>query len=211
MDCPAPAGCDYAKSLGKGGRPACHARMDFMFVLPEVNMGAVYQLSTGSVNSDIDIRSGLEMTRGLFGHVSWVPLQLRREPMKIADPESGRMNTHWPVKLYLVANIEQVNFLRKDPQRIPEIRKIDALPEPVRGGEPVTTMISTPIDDPPEEEAQASNVMLDILTALNDCRTVSEIDALWESCEESIPKMTESETVGLQTAKEKRLTELRKK
>src|SRR6185436_1361870 len=41
--CPSPENCDFAKQF------KCHARIDIMLVLPDVNMGGCYQLSSGSV------------------------------------------------------------------------------------------------------------------------------------------------------------------
>lgn len=129
VECPSPESCDFAKQF------KCHARIDIMLVLPDINMGGCYQLSSGSVNTDIDLRSGLEMARYLFGRISWVPMMITREERKIPDPETGKMQTHWPVRLYPVATVSEVNQIRGDTKRIIERQQQFALPEPVIEGE----------------------------------------------------------------------------
>lgn len=127
--CPSPEFCDFAKAN------ACKARTDLMMVLPDINCGAVYQLSTGSVTSDIDIRSGIEMAKHLFGRCSWVPMMLIREEKKIPDPTTGKMTTHFPVKLYPIATVSEANAIREDTKRILAHQVNLSLPEPVIEGE----------------------------------------------------------------------------
>jgi len=120
--CPSPESCEFAKQF------KCSARIDVMVVLPDVNCGGVYQLSSGSVSTSIDIRSGLEMARHLFGRISWVPMMLKREEKKIPDPGTGKMMTHWPVSLYPQANVAEVNQIRQDSKRIIERQERFTLP-----------------------------------------------------------------------------------
>lgn len=123
--CLSPTDCEF------GQKNKCSARTDIMFVLPEINCGGAYQISTGSINSDIDIRSGIEMARHLFGRISWVPMTIKREEMKIPDPTTGNMQTHWPVKLYPNATVAQANSIREDTKRILDRQSMIALEEPV--------------------------------------------------------------------------------
>jgi len=143
IKCPSPDNCDFGK------KNKCSARTDMMFVLPDINCGACYQLSTGSINSDIDIRSGIEMAKYLFGRISWVPMEIRREEMKIPDPATGKMQTHWPVKLYPTASIAQTNAIRSDTKRILDRQQNFVLDEPVMEGVMTDTPIEV-IDDEPE-------------------------------------------------------------
>lgn len=129
IPCPSPAACDFAKQFG------CRARIDLMVVLPDYNLGGVWQLSSGSVNTDIDLRSGIEMAKYLFGRISWVPMTITREERKIPDPDTGKMMTHWPVKLYPQANVAEVNQIRSDSKRILDRQERFSLPEPVIEGE----------------------------------------------------------------------------
>lgn len=128
VQCPSPKLCDFAQ------QHKCSARIDLMVVLPAVNLGGVFQLSSGSVTSDIDIRSGIEMARYLFNRISWVPMRLERSETKIPDPESGKMMRHWTVRLYPVATIEEANRARLDTGRIIEMQSRYELPEPVIEG-----------------------------------------------------------------------------
>jgi len=151
LPCPHPENCEYGKEN------KCHARTVIQVVLPDVNMGGVYQLSTGSINSDIDIRSGIEMSKSLFGRISWVPMVLQREEKKIPDPATGAMQTHWPVKLYPSASIEQANAIRQDNNRILAHQERLALPEPdIEGAK----------DDTPTEIIDAEEVAQTTKTAL---------------------------------------------
>ena len=131
-----------------------------MGVLPDVNCGGVYQLSTGSINSDIDIRSGIEMAKHLFGRISWVPMQLAREERKIPDPTTGKMQTHWPVKLYPIATVHEANLLRQDTKRILDRQERFALPEPVIEGE----LVDTPVEYVESEDEQEKYPEPDPLT-----------------------------------------------
>lgn len=136
ISCPSPENCEYGKTN------KCHARTDVLLVLPDINCGGVYQISTGSVNSDIDIRSGLEMAKHLFGRVSWCPMQIERAEKKIPDPTTGKMQAHWPVKLYPVATVSEANIIRQDTKRILERQERLALPEPISEG----PLSDTPIE-----------------------------------------------------------------
>ena len=176
-ECPSPKECEYAIKLGKNGRPACSARMDLMVVLPDVSVGAVYQVSTGSINSDIDIRSGLEMARSLYGRISWVPMELKREPMKIADPESGKMNTHWPVKLHPVGNLETVMAVRRDPMLIPPTDTVKYLvADPKIEGEEADTPIEFTEVEPENAEQEPSPSQFQFAEIIERLRTEEGIE-----------------------------------
>src|SRR3990167_3554727 len=153
MPCPTPEHCEYAKANGKDGRPGCRTRFDLMVVLPDVSVGGVYQISSGSINTDIDIRSGIAMARSLYGRTSWVPMEIVREARKMPEPGTTKMNTHYPVKLLPIGNLETVMAVRKDPMLIPtgETSKY-LLPEPVIEGPEVDTPTEL-VDDPVEGEA----------------------------------------------------------
>lgn len=148
IKCPSPPDCEY------GQKYKCKSMMDLMVVLPEVNMGGVYQVSTGSINADIDIRSGIEMAKSLFGRVSWTPMKLSREEMMIPDPETGKMQKHWPCRLHPEATMEQVNRIRVDTKRIIGIQEKYALPEPqIEAAEPDAPIQIEELPAPEETQA----------------------------------------------------------
>lgn len=160
VDCPGPETCDFANAPGQKSRsgPGCSARTDLMVIIPEVNMGACYQISTGSTVSDIDIRSGIEMCKQMVGRISWVPLILEREERKIPDPNTGKMQTHWPIKLMPAFTLADLGRMRDDEKRIANWGKQYALPEPEIEGETDKTPVVfvDQSDQEIEQEMQAS-------------------------------------------------------
>lgn len=183
LACPGPEECDFAKEHG------CKARTDLMVIIPEVSMGAAYQLSTGSTTSDIDIRSGLEMAKGMVGRISWVPMMLEREERLIPDPKTGKMMKHWPVKLIPAFDLNALAALRADNSRIEQWSKQYSLPEPVVEGDDADTPIefveTVPGDEVETATATATAEEIDPEASkqlresiVNDLKAVSELKAL---------------------------------
>ncbi len=81
------------------GQGECKARMHLMVMLPKVNVGGVYQIDTGSVNSIIDINSSIDWARSVAGRVAMVPLKLKREPRE--THHGGKKQTHYTLRLVL--------------------------------------------------------------------------------------------------------------
>ena len=81
-------------------------------------MGGVYQITTGSYNSVIDINSGLDYVRALVGRICLVPLKLRREQRE--THHDGKRQTHWTMTLTLDADPAGINKLREITDRILE-------------------------------------------------------------------------------------------
>lgn len=79
-------------------------------------MGGVYQLTTGSWNSVVDINSGLDYVRELLGRIAMVPLTLSRVPKEIQHGKALR--THWPCTITLDADLDAVVQLRADTTRV---------------------------------------------------------------------------------------------
>lgn len=216
MECPTPEHCEYAKAN------VCRARFDLMVVLPDVSVGGVYQLSSGSINTDIDIRSGIEMARSLYGRISWVPMEIVREARKMPEPGTTKMNTHYPVKLLPIGSLEVVMSVRKDPMLIPtgETAKY-LLPEPVIEGPEVDTPTELIEDDAPKEAAnktpkpeapaltQAQNQALDMMAYLEGAESVSALENIWKSLLPKIAKLSGPERVDVQKAHDKRVTALK--
>ena len=199
ISCPSPEGCDFAKKFG------CRARIDLMVVLPDVNCGGVYQLSSGSINTDIDIRSGIEMARHVFGRISWVPMMLKREDRKIPDPETGKMMTHWPVSLYPQASVSEVNQIREDTKRILDRQAKYSLPEPVIEGE-----FTAESDEgqeasqttTPEPQDSPNNDVDAMIGAMGLCNNKEQLDKLIRQNFSGINALKHSERVRLITAKD---------
>jgi len=124
IECP----CEKNKETSDGKRPVCNQRAFLMVILPQVNMGGVYQISTSSYNSIVDINSGLDYVEALIGRVQMVPLKFKRE--KVETHHDGNKQTHYTLKINFEGNINFINQLRENTKRILlEAEKI-ALPLP---------------------------------------------------------------------------------
>jgi hypothetical protein len=73
------------------------------FLIPECAGAGVYQITTSSKNSIIDLNSSLSFIRAICGRVNMIPLVLKREPMLMQRIEAGKpkKSTHYTLKLDL--------------------------------------------------------------------------------------------------------------
>lgn len=80
---------------------ACRRVAILQFLLPDVPGAGVYQISTTSRNSIIDINSSVDYIRSLCGRVRMIPLVLKREPIKTQRLEKGvpKSGTHYTLKI----------------------------------------------------------------------------------------------------------------
>lgn len=123
-----------------------------MVMLPKVSVGGIYQVRTGSFNSIVDIQSGLDYVSALVGRFSMIPLKLRRE--KTETHHDGKKQHHYTLKVIFDGNIETLNMLREDTQRILEHPRYQ-LPSPVDENpenDPVDVIVDEEDEPPPTEE-----------------------------------------------------------
>ena len=82
------------------------------FILPEVEESAgVWQITTHSRNSIIDINSGIDYIRGITGRIAFIPLWLIREEIQTQkmDKTGGAIKgRHWTMKFSLDASLRQL-------------------------------------------------------------------------------------------------------
>jgi hypothetical protein len=73
------------------------------FLLPDVPGAGVWQITTSSRNSIIDINSGIDFIRAICGRAHMIPLILKREKMDMQRVEGGqpKKSTHYTLKLDL--------------------------------------------------------------------------------------------------------------
>lgn len=73
------------------------------FLMPDVPGAGVWQITTGSRNSIIDINSGIDFVKAIAGRAHMVPLLLKREPMDMQRIEGGKpkKSTHYTLKIDL--------------------------------------------------------------------------------------------------------------
>ena len=84
----------------------CRRVAILQFLLPDVPGAGVWQISTTSRNSIIDINSSVSYIRQICGRVRMIPLVLKREPIKTQRLEKGvaKSGTHYTLKIDM-ANI----------------------------------------------------------------------------------------------------------
>jgi hypothetical protein len=113
----------------------CKLVAHFLFLIPKVSLGGVFQIDTSSINSIIDIRSGLEFTAEMVEKItgkkrfSMIPLKLVRNPKETHG--SGMPEMHYTMSVQPAFDLTQlagflgspVNMLGIEmptPQLIPE-------------------------------------------------------------------------------------------
>jgi len=104
--------CEYLDS------GACKPVGALQFLLPEVKESVgVWQISTSSKNSIIDINSGVDFVRGIAGRVAMIPLLLKREPQETQRIEGKNIKrgTHYTMKLSLGMSLVDIQRLGQLP------------------------------------------------------------------------------------------------
>lgn len=88
------------------------------FLLPDVDGAGVWQITTSSKNSIIDINSSIELIRGLCGRVRMIPLVLKREKMEMQRIEDGKpkKSSHYTLRIDLDnVNLRQLQMAAQIP------------------------------------------------------------------------------------------------
>jgi Recombination directionality factor-like len=96
-------------------------------MLQKINVGGIYQITTSSFNSIVDLASGIDYVKALIGRVAMVPLKLRRVATETHHDE--KKQTHYTLQLVLDANIDAINQLRGDTIRVLEHTSRIVIPE----------------------------------------------------------------------------------
>jgi len=98
------------------------------FILPDVEESAgVWQITTHSRNSIIDINSGIDYVRGIAGRIAFVPLWLIRDEIQTQkmDKKGTIKGKHWTLKFSLDASLRQL----QEAGQIPPERYFLPLPD----------------------------------------------------------------------------------
>jgi hypothetical protein len=92
-----PCPCDYLKS------GECKQIGIFCFLIPDVQGFGIYQITTSSKNSIIDLNSSLDMICAIAGRIRMIPLILRREKMEMQRIEDGKpkKSSHYTLRIDL--------------------------------------------------------------------------------------------------------------
>jgi len=112
---------------------SCNRLGALQILLPELSGIGVWQISTGSWNSIVNLNSALDWLRGLCGRFAMLPITLRRVPTDISY--EGKKSKHYIMQIDLEnASIEQ---LQKAALISPEKAAIGALPAPDETKDPL--------------------------------------------------------------------------
>jgi hypothetical protein len=106
VECKGPKECKF------GQQNSCSIKGHLKFFIPKVGPG-LYQIDIGSINSIIDINSGLDWARMITGgNFAMKPFILRRVPK--ASHKNGKKQTHYTLQLELQANaISSAKYLQQ--------------------------------------------------------------------------------------------------
>ena len=88
----------------------CRRVMNLLFLLPEVPGLGVYQVDTSSVNSIININSGVALVRGTLGRVAMIPLILALVPQEVT-PAGERKKTVYVLQLRVEVSLIEAQRL----------------------------------------------------------------------------------------------------
>jgi len=114
--------CPHRRSP-ENPRGECNLVAHFLFMIPKHSLGGVYQIDTGSINSIIDLQSGLEYVARLVASVTgierfnMIPLKLKRVPRETHG--SGKKTMHYTLNIELAINEAQLAAMTQNPLALP--------------------------------------------------------------------------------------------
>lgn len=199
VECP----CGLLKTE-ENPKGACTQRGALRFMVPKVNMGGVYEIPFSSINSIIDVQSGLDYIAGLTaGRFCMIPLTLRRIPTQ--THHNNQKQVHFTMQVIFNVSADVLNELRAGSNRVITQSSAFILPPPDD-----TNPIAEPADLILEQEP-TTEYEVD-LQAIYDCGTVADLSALWKHISEKhrAGKYGEGEYEKLADAKNTRKATLEK-
>ena len=139
------------------GEKQCRELMSLQFMMPNVPGLGVWQLDTSSYHSIVNIYSGMELVRGIFGTVAMIPLTLSLEPMEVS-PEGQKKTVH-VLHLRSKGTLAQIAEQRAQPL-VPSLipapdEEREELLFPENGFEPAAA-VSAPVAAPPKKPPPAA-------------------------------------------------------
>ena len=135
----------------------CKPLGQLMFLLPKVPGVGIFQISTGSFNSLVDVNSYVEIVRGIAGRVSMIPLTLSLVPKKVTvnGKSTGifHLKLEYKGKMADLAKYRDVKYLSAD--ILPQIEHETPADLVPHGGEDLDRALSgqDKIAGPSEDEA----------------------------------------------------------
>lgn len=131
-DCPGPDKCKFAwehgpKKNGEITQTGCKRVGRLQVFLPEMPTLEVFELSTTSSNSCLNIQSALaDLSAIKNGQIAGVPLGLHLRPQNVTNPKTGKKELAYIVHLVIEASLMQIGAVRS----LLEADKLPELPPP---------------------------------------------------------------------------------
>lgn len=118
-----------------GQKDGCSKRASLFFFIPNISMGGIYVIDSGSWNTMVDIQSGiylaLELLKdpitGEYNSITMLPFKLRR--MQKETQHEGRKDKHWPLTCELDLSIEEIRKIRIGKTLFLEQKRVYQIPE----------------------------------------------------------------------------------
>ena len=172
VECP----CGLLKSDDNPKGP-CTQRASLRFMIPQVNMGGIYEIPFSSVNSIIDIQSGLDYISGLtMGRFCMIPLKLRRIPTQ--THHDGKQQVHFTMQVLFNVDINTLNQLRDGSQRVIAQSSTFILPPPEEVNPETESADVIEDDASPEDEPKTQFTV--IREKIEACATLACIKDAWD-------------------------------
>ena len=109
-----PCPCDLLDpDLTPNANNRCSLVGTIRFFLYKITMAGVFEITTGSKNSVVDVLSGMDMARAIVGRLANVPAVLERKPMTVHP--NGRTATKHTLSLLLPDELAQVERMLNEP------------------------------------------------------------------------------------------------
>lgn len=163
----------------------CKQTGTLMVMLPKVSVGGIYQITTSSFNSIVDINSGIDFVSALTskdgispGPFAMLPLKLRR--VKTDTHHEGKKQVHYTLQITTSWNLEQLSEIRERkivgqieyqvPEPLdtnPELDPVDIIDEEDEGKGPVEEIKEVFAgDEGQSDETEDKQAKFDALTKI---------------------------------------------
>jgi len=143
-----------------GQKDGCSKRASLFFFIPDISMGGIYVIDSGSWNTMVDVQSGIYLALELlkdpitnrYNSITMLPFKLRR--MQKETQHEGRKDKHWPLTCELDLPIPEIKKIREGQTLFLGQKRIYQIPDipdedPKSGSEKEGAVIGEP---EPEKE-----------------------------------------------------------
>ncbi len=159
-------------------KPQCAAMAALQVILPELSGIGVWQISTGSYNSIVNINSALEWLKGLCGRYAMIPLWLMRVPQDIQY--EGKKSKHYILQIDQNISIGEI---QKFVSLTPVERALIPAPDEKKDELFYGKNGEKPLLPAPEKEGLIEEQLTEILEKIKSFTTREEVDAFEKECE----------------------------